>query len=224
MNKASDNRVLLLEVSKANLELSMALNLAVEDGDLEAVMTALDAGANPDARWNDDFWFEDNRIKPASYPPGTALHRAVQVRRVLERRSEVGLEIVRTLVARGAHVEARNHWGGTAVQVACSHLDSEAIRVLLELGARHTIPTITGDICLHEALKMAPMRSKFDRDRFVASDEFTRLVEALVATIRVLLDAGADMEALNRDGLTPLEIVPFNAPQSLFDALAQFRK
>ena len=77
--------------------------------------------------------------------------------------------------------------GDTALHVAAAAHRLAIASLLLDLGARNR----RGTTSLHHAAAGAPESRRYDP-------------EAQVETIRVLLAAGADPEAVNKDGATPL--------------------
>lgn len=91
-------------------------------------------------------------------------------------------ELARWLVAEGADLSAADTWGNTPLHTR-SRSRRGRIGVLLELGADVNSATASVGTPLH-----------------AAADSFN------VETVRLLLDRGARVDALNKDGLTPLEL------------------
>ena len=114
----------------------------------------------------------------------TPLHMAVKQRDVGE--EDETLDVVRTLLGRGAQTEVEDVRGWSPLFWAASYGNYRAVQLLLEAGASVTARDGDGSTPLHEACKhQLPSNRK---------------------TVRLLLEANADVTAVADDGATPLMV------------------
>jgi ankyrin repeat protein len=97
------------------------------------------------------------------------------------------LTAVRELIAKGVSVNAANHVGGTALMSACASYRSEIVEFLLQAGADVNLRTNDSRTALHAAVGSSPS-----------------LPEKQRVCVRLLLNRGAQMDAQDNSGLTPL--------------------
>jgi len=103
------------------------LFVAARNGDLIKVKTALEKGANPNAK-DDNGW--------------TPLYRAAHKGHV---------DVVRVLLERGANPNAKNNIGGTPLHIAAYFGHVEIVKLMLERGADPLIADSRGRIPLDYA-------------------------------------------------------------------------
>eukprot|EP00929_Paragymnodinium_shiwhaense_P081589 TRINITY_DN42738_c0_g1_i1.p1 TRINITY_DN42738_c0_g1~~TRINITY_DN42738_c0_g1_i1.p1 ORF type:complete len:172 (+),score=39.44 TRINITY_DN42738_c0_g1_i1:63-578(+) len=103
---------------------------------------------------------------------------------------EADLEKVQKLLADGADVNAVSSMGETALHVSGIFCKPEVIKALLEAGAKVNVHTTAG-----EAMSMTPLHW------------FVNMNPCGADEVQLLLDAGADVTAVNSQGATPFDMV-----------------
>ena len=104
---------------------------------------------------------------------------------VLQNEIETPARLARLLASFGAHVDARDHDGSTALHAAAQHGHSAAATMLLAHGADASVRTRCGDTPLHYAARGGH-----------------------TALIALLLRHGADARATNVAGRTAHDVAP----------------
>ena len=175
------------------------LVLATENGHFELAAALLGAGADPD----------DQRSG------GTALHALTWVRKPLRGDGDppprgsgtlTSLQFARRLAAAGANLNTRldrhpdghpglNKVGATSFLLAAEADDLELMQLLKELGADPALPNADGAGPLLAAAGVGPLGS---------GDEPAGTEAESVAAVRWLLDAGADVNAVDARGDTAM--------------------
>lgn len=175
------------------------LLLAVENGHFELAAELLAAGANPNAQ-------------PAGY---SALHAMSWVRKPIRGDGDPSpqgsgslnsLDMVRLLVAAGGDVDARlrrgnselgrfTYDGSTPFLLAAQASDLPLMKLLVELGADPELANTDGTTPL---LAAAGVGALGDGDESAGTDE-----EA-IAAVRLLLEIGANIDAVDHNGETAL--------------------
>jgi ankyrin repeat protein len=191
------------------------LTLAVENGHFELAAALLKAGADPNAR-------------PAGY---TALHALTWVRKPIRGDGDpppIGsgnlssLDLVRQLLAHGADVNTRldkgtsgrgqfTTTGSTPFLLAARASDVPLMRLLLELGADPQLANV--DNCT-PLLAAAGVGALGDGDEAAGTDE-----EAVEAA-RLLLDHGAEIDAVDNHGETAMHGAAYQSRSNLVQLLA----
>jgi ankyrin repeat protein len=194
------------------------LLLAVENGHFELAIELLEAGADPNAR-------------PAGY---TALHAITWVRKPIRGDGDpppIGsgklssLDFVKQLLARGADIDARlekgesgrgrfTTTGSTPFLLAARASDVPLMKVLLELGADPKLAN--ADNCT-PLLAAAGVGALGDGDEAAGTDE-----EALAA-VKLLLEIGADINAVDDNGETVMHGAAYQSRFNLVPLLAEHR-
>ncbi|TEA14029.1 Ankyrin-3 [Colletotrichum sidae] len=169
-----------------------ALTAAAYDGTLEIVRLLLDKGADVNC---EDGW---------------ALQAAA---------AEGHYDVVKELLDRGADVNAltenANFPQGTALQAACESGKVEIVTLLIERGANPDLgagedgcPLMAAATRGEQAIVELLVNAKAEVNVFGGSDNSTVLIISVVNlpvdSLRILLDAGADINLEDRDGDTPL--------------------
>ena len=182
------------DVNAANRYGVRPLTLAAVNGSARLVDLLLQGGADPNA---------------ASLEGETVLMTAARTGSV---------EVLKLLIGRGAEVNRRDQSRGqTALMWAAGANNAEAVRVLLEVGADLGARTNT-------APRAAGRRSE-SGNTFSSPPPtgFTPLLFAVraggIETVRVLLDAGADVNDTLSDGESALVVATANAHWALADFL-----
>jgi ankyrin repeat protein len=186
-----------------------ALHLAVTNAHFELAAELLEAGANPNA----------------DLPGYTVLHAITAVRKPgvgdndpapEGSGSQSSIELVRKLVARGANVNARmtkrtnlnntraNELGATPFFLSALTADAELMRTLASLGADPLLPNVENSTPLMAAAGLAT-RSPGE-DAGTASE--------VLEAVRVALDLGADLNAVDNNGETAMHAAAYkNLPK-----------
>jgi ankyrin repeat protein len=181
-------------VGTANRYGVTALSLAAVNGNAVMIQTLLDAGGDPNT----------------AMPEGeTVLMTAARTGRV---------EALKVLAARGADVNARERWlGETALMWAAAENHAAAVQALIELGA---------DLNARSEPSAFPRASPAAENLITMTfpqGAWTPLMYAArqgaQAAARVLADAGADLNATNRDGATATVLAIINGHYDLADLL-----
>jgi uncharacterized protein len=192
------------------------LILAIENGHFELAVALLNAGADPNAR-------------PAGY---TALHALTWVRKPIRGDGDPpphgsgnlsSLDITRQLVAYRADINARlekgesgrgrfTTTGSTPFLMAARASDVPLMRLLLELGADPSIANADNSSPL---LAAAGVGALGDGDEAAGTDE-----EALAAC-KLLLEIGADVNAVDNNGETAMHGAAYQSRANLAPLLAE---
>ena len=178
---------------------STPLLVAVTNGHFELAARLLDAGADPNA----------------AHPGYTALHMLARVRKPGAGDNNPrpdgsgamdGLDFVRDMVEHGADLEARmttrarlnntslNELGATPFVLAALVADAGLMRTLADLGADPLTRTDDGSTALMAAAGLGT--------RSPGEDAGTE--EEVLEAVQLALDLGADIDAVNDNGETPM--------------------
>jgi len=205
---------------------STAMTLAIINGHFEVARALLEHGADPNLS-SDAFPYRTRpniSVNGEALKPGlTALH-AVMVRR--GKRAEPGsLELLKAMVARGGQVNAKTPsvkapvptqlnpqpvitWvqagGVTPFWIAANALDVDAMKLLVELGADPKAKSMEDTTPLMVAAGLG-IKSRGP------SGGFGRRADWDVEALRLLLDWGNDINAVNIHGQTALHGAAFAA-------------
>jgi ankyrin repeat protein len=192
------------------------LILAVENGHFELAAALLAAGANPNAR-------------PSGF---TALHAMTWVRKPLRGDGNPppagsgklsSLELVRQLVSHGADINARledgkdelgrfTTTGSTPFWLAARASDVTLMKLLLELGADRNAPNI--DNC-------SPLLAATGVGALSDGDESAGTDDEAIAAVQLLLDHGADVNAVDDNGETAMHGVAYQSRAPLVPLLVE---
>jgi ankyrin repeat protein/fermentation-respiration switch protein FrsA (DUF1100 family) len=201
--------------TRGNLRFTPLL-MAVENGHFELAEQLLASGADPNA-------------EPAGY---TALHAISWVRKPIRGDGDPSpmgsgkynsLDMVRILVAAGADINARfkrgkselgrfTYSGSTPFLLAAQASDVPLMKLLVELGADHTIPNADGTTPLLAATGVGALG---DGDESAGTEE-----EAIAAT-EFLLKLGADIDAVDRNGETAMHGAAYQSRAELAKVLVE---
>lgn len=191
------------------------LILAIENGHFELAAMLLQAGADPNDRG----------------PGYTPLHAITWVRKPIRgdgdppphgSGSVSSLELVRILVASGANVNAThgthrpnrsalNRTDATPFLLASETADVPLMRLLIELGADPTIPN---------ADHVTPLLAASGVGVLGDGDETAGTEEEAIEAVQLLLDLGADVNAVDDEGKTAMHGAAFKSWTKLVVFLA----
>jgi ankyrin repeat protein len=192
------------------------LILAVENGHFQLADALLEAGADPNAR-------------PAGY---TALHAMTWARKPIRGDGDPpprgsgalgSLEFVRRLMAHGAEINARlergesgrgrfTTTGSTPFLLAARANDLPLMQLLIELGADPELPNADASTPL---LAAAGVGALGDGDEAAGTEDET------LAAVRLLLDLGADVNAVDKNGETAMHGAAYQSRAKVVSFLAE---
>lgn len=131
-----------------------------------------------------------------------------------------GKDVLQTLLQAGANIEAENKLGQTALHIAAEQGSAAMVKMLLDAGADANATACRGDTPLHRALRSSILKdgdtgSKIKMllqagSEIKAKNEpgqialFVAILDGPVAMAKMLLDAGADINATDCWGEKPL--------------------
>jgi ankyrin repeat protein len=215
------------DVNAAQVDGSTALHWAAERDDLEMAELLLEAGARATARTregvaplqlaaiNGSAKMIDRLLK-AGADPNAPLTTAGDTALMMAARTGK-TDAIRVLVEAGADVNAKESWGGTtALMWAVSEGHAQAARLLIDAGAdvnarSHYVAAANGrgfegrtPLANSTEAKAAEFASGWLTPLMLAAREGD------VELARMLLDAGADIDAAAGDGKTALALAIFN--------------
>ena len=181
-----------------NEDESTPLHVAAENGDAEDVTALVNAGVAPDA--------QDKYGR-------TPLHVAAQ---------EGHAEAVTALLDAGADPNAQDKGGRTPLHIPALIGDGEAVTALVKAGANPNAQNENGSTPLHFAAKAVAERAEDVTWYQKLMELFRRrapMVMGRAEAVTALLDAGADPNAQDRGGRTPLHEVARSHDAEVITAL-----
>jgi ankyrin repeat protein len=220
-----------LEAAQVLLEAGADVNDMVSDGQSALVIAA--ANAN----WEMAAYLLDRGADPNHAGAGwNALHQTIRTRRMntgfgtpapFASGTLDSIDLIRKLLADGVDVNARmtrngmrdgqrnrfNRLGANALMLAAKVTDVEAMRVLMTAGADPVMPTADGTTALMVAAGLALWNPGEDGGSLEGQED-----EVLEA-VRMLVEAGNDVNAANYRGETALHGVAFRGADNVLDYL-----
>jgi ankyrin repeat protein len=201
--------------SPAGTKSTTPLILAVENGHFELAVELLKAGADPNAR-------------PTGF---TALHAITWVRKPIRGDGDPpptgsgklsSLDMVRQLVAHRADLNVRlekgqsergrfTTTGSTPFLLAARASDVPLMRLLIELGANHQ---------LANAVNTTPLLAAAGVGALGDGDEAAGTEEETVEAVRLLLELGADLNAVDDNGETAMHGAAYQSRAKLVKLFA----
>ena len=124
-------------------------------------------------------------------------------------------EVIMTLLRNNINLEARNHLGETPLHVACTRRSLKMVQSLVDHGARTNNRDVDGKSPLHTAAKsgraeLVRYLLECDCDIEMRDERGMSPLHYAVLTshkvVSILLDAGADVDAVNETGETPCDL------------------
>lgn len=175
------------------------LLLAVRNGHFEVAAALLDAGANPNAAGTG---YTVLHAVSVARKPGVgdndpalegsgSLDSLALVRRLVKAGADVNARMTRRVNLNNTRLEER---GATPFLLAALTADAPLLRVLAECGADPTLTNVDGSTPLMVAAGLAT--------RSPGEDAGTE--RDVIETLQVLLDLGADIDAVDRNGETAM--------------------
>jgi ankyrin repeat protein len=197
------------------------LILAVQNGHFELAIALVDAGANP----NDvQMGFSPLHMisgvrKPdssdgsdPSTPPGSGRLTSLEfVREIVKRGANVNLRLDKGAPRYPATSSRVDTPGATPFLFAADRSDVPLMRLLLELGADPMVPNLSNTTPLMAAAGLGTTEPL---------EEAGEEVEALEA-VKMLLDRGADVNAIDDNGDTPMHGAAYGAYPTVVKLLAE---
>ena len=124
--------------------------------------------------------------------------------------------VCRVLIDAGADLHTKNEMEQSPLHYACASGALDVVKMLVEAGAGVRDTNDKGWTCLHVAARFGRIETvrylaglPEDDLNFEDSDNHTALhlavCEKLTDVVQVLIDAGADIDTVNKDGWAPLE-------------------
>lgn len=132
-------------------------------------------------------------LELCDYDKRSALHRAAEFDLA---------EIAQMLVNAGANVDVMDAWGDTPLHLAITLSSHRMARLLLASGAR-ILPNRYGRTPLHGSVF-----GRFPEDAAVLEE-----------TVSILLDAGADFDGVDAEGMTPIVVAIQRSQVAMFHVL-----
>jgi ankyrin repeat protein len=111
-------------------------------------------------------------------------------------------EVIAALAAQGAKIDLKHRDGYTALHIAASGAYPEAVAALVAAGADVNATTRAGHASLHLPLGTRHLIRDVEGEETVT--KFQIDPQRIVATFRILLEAGANPEAPDRNGHSPI--------------------
>ena len=196
-NKIEDKNQLLSKINNSqpdDLKKLLSLHLPASKGDETVVRTLLNMGADADAFCNKGV---------------TAMHRAAK---------NGHISIVKLLLDHGANIDSqeRNHTGSTPLHFAIHHANYNTVQLLIEKGANieydsasYGTPLMHAVITNQEAIVRLLLESGADPNTETIFGVRGNVLHGVyyyndLSLIRLLVAKGANLEAKNANGETPL--------------------
>jgi ankyrin repeat protein len=194
-----------------------ALMIAIDNFEFDAAKHLLDAGANPHYA---DWWGRTalylavdmnsyiprtvlGGLRGSDTVPGATLSSETTAMDIIERLLAAGVEVNTQLnmhrVGRGGNSQRFTDdlltTGATPLLRAAMTHDHDAMRLLLEHGAHVDLPNVMGVTPLMAAASLGVRDSNFGSNRSPRFDSDEQIEDKVIASMEILLAAGADINA-----------------------------
>ena len=204
---------------------SPPLHRAVQSQDWRLVTRLLELGADPNATG----WLGSTALHYAGWAPTLVMQELLAAgadvsatfldgRSPLHQAATGELATLTALLDAGADVNARTGDGETPLHEAVRSRRLPHVATLLAAGADARASTVEGDTPLHYSAR----RSRAWGRRPPSADELARSFTADTAIVSALIRAGADVNAHNHAGETPLRLARRERNDRLADVLLGF--
>ncbi len=179
----------LLNLKKPDKKGLMPIHNAAEKGEYQVVSALLNRDIAPD--------IQDNSGK-------TPLHYAAECY------EESAINVINILLEHSANIEARDNSGWTPLMNAAHHSRLNVVNRLLELGAKIDAKNNKGQAAIHLACQnfiiyqFQNLTKLVGMNSTVPAKGYNHLIEQSISVIKTLLNAGADINALDFNGESPI--------------------
>ena len=183
--------LLILSGADVNIQfLRPPLHHAAENGETEIARQLINAGATIEAKPTN-----------ASYGTGTALHLAAK-------RGHV--DTIQMLIDKKAVIDATDSSSQTPLHYAARHGEVESVRALLKAGAKINATNTDGKTPLHLTIQRvvhSPVLTSSSPSSDSSANDQIKKQERLIATARVLVESGANLDIKDSISITRDDVV-----------------